>query len=509
MRNEKNFTKAVRVVLILAILGVIIGLGVVYQDSIRDFFAPQVEQPQDDIDDGLDQETSCIVSIKSNNEDLGGVKTISGVYRKGQDIDLVAYTKESNVFIGWYINNELLSRDRITKYTAVADVEIIASFQEFNETVKTRSLAFLNEKAEGLNLYSDMMYCIGYFENYSGIKITITDTSYKPSQHGNDIRDDRFYSQYVLDYDKEGNIKSMSWGEPFYDNDGRRFFEDFVNVSATFMTNMLNNLTVYDGLTFTEMVIKNELTFYSDLFTLLSTNSTGDNQEISVNFNALYDLKLTDGWFVELHGGQTEYSNLFSPESLDLFVHYEIDNTIPNVEYDGEFYYIKINEVLTDFNLLCEARSGTNNNYQGFNTKFQYNTYTYEFGCTFLQSYGTYPSIFLHKTKNSQGFILNGSFSTARDEFKTFDFTGIGFPNLSNIYFNFENCSVYADWYTKAYQLFTDLLNSLKAEQSSTTFNVLKTDVDITSLFCGIDSTGAKIDDLKILADITFSVYQT
>ena len=74
-------------------------------------------------------EETCVLTLKVNDSTLGKCITPSGVYIKNREIELKASAINNSEFMGWYINEELISTELTFNFMLKTDTLIVVKFK--------------------------------------------------------------------------------------------------------------------------------------------------------------------------------------------------------------------------------------------------------------------------------------------------------------------------------------------------------------------------------------------
>ena len=115
------------VILVLVITG--LGVAIYYTFALLFSVLSIYFLNKDSPDVPTPTQETCVLTLKVNDESLGRIDTMSGIYYKNREVELKASAINNSTFMGWYLNEELLSTNASYNFLVKEDVVIIAKFK--------------------------------------------------------------------------------------------------------------------------------------------------------------------------------------------------------------------------------------------------------------------------------------------------------------------------------------------------------------------------------------------
>lgn len=102
----------------------------------------------------LDSEVPTHALTISNNVDVAGLTTTGGEYIHGEFVRAIATSTDCYTFIGWYVNDELVSDKPIYRFAVTDDINLVAKYDahhEWDNGAYTQSISCTNT---GMKIYT-------------------------------------------------------------------------------------------------------------------------------------------------------------------------------------------------------------------------------------------------------------------------------------------------------------------------------------------------------------------
>lgn len=330
------------VILVLAITG--LGVAIYFLNKDR----PDIPIPT--------QET-CVLTLKVNDESLGRIETLSGVYYKNREVELKASAINNSTFMGWYLNEELLSTDASYNFLVKEDVVIIAKFKG-EEMYTKEELLNLIKTVDFSQDFNNIVYY--YTRDFEGIKlefdfsfnlITPDFTKYK----GNDILIDSTFLTAYLNLDNTFKSAKLNC---YKKSTNENFSIDLTETEVNNLISILN----YNNDIFPYLISDSTNTIKSTVELL--TNQFIENGVKICNIASLYKFEVNSN--IEVYDSLQPLR--LSSENIKVVVLYEVDDTVPkdpNLDEDGD-YVINATELFELKGIISYYVNNSNLDFQNF-----------------------------------------------------------------------------------------------------------------------------------------------
>ena len=274
------------------------------------------------------QET-CVLTLKVNDSTLGKCITPSGVYIKNREVELKASAINNSEFMGWYIDDELISTEQNFNFMLKTDTLIVAKFK--GESMYTK--AELEELIKLIDLTQDFKdVCLTYTRNFAEINIVLSferNSNVYPNfiDYLPENLTIKAYNQIEVLFDINKNFKNAYLH--CYDEDSQIKNE----ISLMDLNNLLKKIPFNKEL-FTNFVAVSDNPIV-DILNILE-NSYTQNEEKILNISSVYQIEVDDSIPVY----DVEAPVLLNAEFINVVAIYNVDDTIPkdpNLDEDGDY----------------------------------------------------------------------------------------------------------------------------------------------------------------------------
>lgn len=275
-------------------------------------------------------EETCVLTLKVNDSTLGKCITPSGVYIKNREIELKASAINNSEFMGWYINEELISTELTFNFMLKTDTLIVVKFK--GESMYTK--AELEELIKLIDLtQSAKSVKLEFIRDFAEIRIKMSfDRNSSLYPNFNDYISDNltiaYYAQIELAFDLNKTFKIG------YLN---CFDSEYLPVREQISLENVNNLISqipFDKELFSNFVAVSENPI-NDILTLLE-NSYTQNEEKILNISSVYQIEVDDS--IPVYDMQAPV--LLNAEFVNVIASFSVDDTIPenpNLDEDGDY----------------------------------------------------------------------------------------------------------------------------------------------------------------------------
>ena len=309
------------IIYIIVLVPAIIFIGVAINFSRQEVIEDPVVTPT--------QET-CVLNLSVNDSSLGKIKTPSGIYLKNREVELQAFAINNSTFMGWYIDDELISSDIQFNYMLKEDTLIVAKFK--GQTMYTKE--YLEEQIKIIDLtqtFRDVK--LTYIRDYAEIRLVISfdrSSSLYPNfaDYVPEILTIGYYDQIDIIFDL-----SRKFQKSFLNCFDEEFLPSRVEISQQNLTDLLKKIT-FDKELFSNFVSVSGNPI-NDILNILENNYT-QNGEKTINISSVY--------FVEVDNSvpvyDMEFPILLNAGQINVIASYDIDDTIPedpNLDEDGDY----------------------------------------------------------------------------------------------------------------------------------------------------------------------------
>ena len=306
------------IVLIIAVAGLGVAIYFFNKDS------PETPNPT--------QET-CVLTLKVNDDSLGRINTLSGIYYKNREVESKASAINNSTFMGWYLGDNLLSTEANYKYMVKEDSNIKAMF-------KARDMVTIDElevKVNNLNLSSE--YAPIQFELYrrfykKSIKLSFSNPEILFPEIKQYLTRGIFVSNCTItcNFDVENNIIGYEIYASGY-IDHNIYFVEIVDkpISEDEAIKLISNIPFKYIKEFDFIVAKYENIFIKILNLL--ENEYEENGSSTINIASLFGFKVDNQISVYNQTGTV----IVNSENLIINSFYDVDDTIPELDEEGNF----------------------------------------------------------------------------------------------------------------------------------------------------------------------------
>ena len=297
-------------------------------------------------------EETCVLTLKVNDSTLGKCITPSGVYIKNREIELKASAINNSEFMGWYINEELISTELTFNFMLKTDTLIVAKFK--GESMYTK--AELEELIKLIDLtQSAKSVKLEFIRDFAEIRVKMSfDRNSSLYPNFNDYISDNltiaYYAQIELAFDLNKTFKIGYLN--CFDSEYLPVREE---ISLANINNLISQIP-FDKELFSSFVAVSENPI-NDILTLLE-NSYTQNEEKILNISSVYQIEVDDSIPVY----DMEAPVLLNSEFINVIASFSVDDTIPenpNLDEDGD--YVIDATSLFNLNGLFEYNEGNIN----------------------------------------------------------------------------------------------------------------------------------------------------
>lgn len=307
------------VILVLAITGLGVAIYFLNKDS------PDVPTPT--------QET-CVLTLKVNDESLGRIDTMSGIYYKNREVELKASAINNSTFMGWYLDEELLSTETSYNFLLKKDSNIEAMFKA-KDMLTVDELAVKVINIDFTSEYTPVEFTLYRRFYKKSIKLSFSDSGILfPNVDGyltKGIFEDS--CSITIDFDIENNITGYKIFLSGY-SPHNNYYVEIVDkeITENEAYKLISKLPFNQIKEFNYLVSKNENIFLGILNLL--ENEYENNKTNILNISSLFAFQVDNQISVY---NQIESTVIINSQKILVNSFYDVDDTIPELDEDGNF----------------------------------------------------------------------------------------------------------------------------------------------------------------------------